>query len=135
MAAPGGVLRVPAVRIEDAPRYQWRGLSVDVARHFVPVRDLKVVIGLMAHYKLNVLHLHLTDDQGWRLHVRSRPLLTRLSSSTSVDGDPGGFYTAEDYARPRRVRGGARRARRAGDRRPRSRQRRDARVRRAEPDR
>ena len=52
----------------------------------------------MAHYKLNVLHLHLTDDQGWRLHVRSRPLLTRLSSSTSVDGDPGGFYSAEDYA-------------------------------------
>jgi hexosaminidase len=98
VSAPGGVLRVPAVRIEDAPRYGWRGLSVDVARHFLPVRDLKVVIGLMAHYKLNVLHLHLTDDQGWRLHLRSRPLLTRLSSSTSVDGDPGGYYTAEDYA-------------------------------------
>lgn len=98
VSGPGGVVRVPAVRIEDAPRYQWRGLSVDVARHFLPARDLKVVIGLMAHYKLNVLHLHLTDDQGWRLHVRSRPLLTRLSSSTSVDGDPGGFYTAEDYA-------------------------------------
>ncbi|WP_315097614.1 family 20 glycosylhydrolase [uncultured Cellulomonas sp.] len=98
VSAPGGVLRVPAVRIEDAPRYAWRGLSVDVARHFLPVSDLKVVVGLMSHYKLNVLHLHLTDDQGWRLHVKSRPLLTRLSSSTSVDGDPGGFYSAEDYA-------------------------------------
>ena len=119
------------MRIEDAPRYAWRGLSVDVARHFVPVRDLKVVIGLMAHYKLNVLHLHLTDDQGWRLHVRSRPLLTRLSSSTSVDGDPGGFYTAEDYADL--VAYAAVRGVRVvpGDRRPRSRQRRDARVRRA----
>jgi len=96
--APDGTLQVPAVRIEDAPRYAWRGLSLDVARHFVATQDLKVVIGLMAHYKLNVLHLHLTDDQGWRLHVASRPDLTRLSSSTSVDGDPGGFYTADDYA-------------------------------------
>lgn len=96
--APDGAVQVPAVRIEDAPRYSWRGLSVDVARHFLPVRDLKVVIGLLAHYKLNVLHLHLTDDQGWRIHVKSRPLLTRLSSSTSVDGDPGGFYSAEDFA-------------------------------------
>ncbi|WP_456823110.1 family 20 glycosylhydrolase [Cellulomonas sp. P5_E12] len=98
VTAPGGTVRVPAVRIEDWPRYAWRGLSVDVARHFVTVPDLKVIIGLMSHYKLNVLHLHLTDDQGWRLHVRSRPLLTRLSSSTAVDGDPGGYYSAEDYA-------------------------------------
>ncbi|MEZ0447862.1 family 20 glycosylhydrolase [Cellulomonas sp. ICMP 17802] len=98
VTAPGGVLRVPAVRIEDWPRYAWRGLSIDVARHFVTVPDLKVVIGLMSHYKLNVLHLHLTDDQGWRLHVPSRPLLTRLSSSTSVGGDPGGFYSPEDFA-------------------------------------
>ncbi len=73
VTAPGGVLRVPAVRIEDAPRYAWRGLSIDVARHFLPVRDLKVVVGLMAHYKLNVLHLHLTDDQGWRLQIGRVP--------------------------------------------------------------
>ncbi len=52
----------------------------------------------MAHYKLNTLHLHLTDDQGWRLHVPSRPQLSRLSSETSVNGDPGGFYTPSDYA-------------------------------------
>ncbi|MBO3086577.1 family 20 glycosylhydrolase [Cellulomonas fengjieae] len=98
VVAPSGELRVPAVRIEDAPRYAWRGLSVDVARHFVPMDDLKVVIGLMAHYKLNVLHLHLTDDQGWRLDLPSRPLLTRLSSATSVGGDPGGSYSAADFA-------------------------------------
>jgi len=91
-------LTVPAVRIEDSPRFGWRGLSIDVARHFIQVRDLKVVIGLMAHYKLNVLHLHLTDDQGWRLHLPSRPQLTERASGTSVGGDPGGFYTAEQFA-------------------------------------
>ena len=89
---------VPAVRIEDAPRYAWRGLSIDVARHFVTVQDLKVVIGLMSHYKLNVLHLHLTDDQGWRLQIPSRPNLTRLSGTTAVDGDPAGFYSSADFA-------------------------------------
>jgi len=91
-------LTVPSVRIEDSPRFGWRGLSIDVARHFIQVRDLKVVIGLMAHYKLNVLHLHLTDDQGWRLHLPSRPQLTERASGTSVGGDPGGFYTAEQFA-------------------------------------
>jgi len=89
---------VPAVRVADRPRFAWRGLSVDVARHFVTVPDLKTVIALMSHYKLNVLHLHLTDDQGWRLQVRSRPELTRRSSDSSVGGDPGGFYSADDYA-------------------------------------
>ncbi|MDM7830653.1 beta-N-acetylhexosaminidase [Cellulomonas edaphi] len=93
-----GRTAAPAVRIEDSPRYAWRGLSVDVARHFFTVEELKVVIGVMAHYKLNVLHLHLTDDQGWRLHIPSRPNLTRLSASTAVDGDPGGFYSPSDFA-------------------------------------
>ncbi|GEL95006.1 family 20 glycosylhydrolase [Cellulomonas composti] len=87
----------PAI-VEDAPRFAWRGLSIDVARHFLGVDAVKVVIGVMAHYKLNTLHLHLTDDQGWRLHVPSRPQLSRLSSETSVNGDPGGFYTPSDYA-------------------------------------
>ncbi|ROS22938.1 beta-N-acetylhexosaminidase [Cellulomonas sp. PhB150] len=93
-----GTTSVPAVRIEDAPRYAWRGLSIDVARHFLPVNDLKVVIGLMGHYKLNVLHLHLTDDQGWRLHIPSRPNLTRVSGGTAVGGDPGGYYSPSDFA-------------------------------------
>lgn len=94
---PDGSVEVEAVRVEDAPRYPWRGLSVDVARHFVSVPDLKVVIGLMGHYKLNVLHLHLTDDQGWRLDMPSRPELVRRSAARSVDGDPGGYYSAADW--------------------------------------
>ena len=94
---PDGGVEVAAVHIEDAPRYPWRGLSLDVARHFVSVADLKVVMGLMGHYKLNVLHLHLTDDQAWRLDVPSRPELVRRSSAHSVDGDPGGHYAAADW--------------------------------------
>ncbi|WP_273652184.1 family 20 glycosylhydrolase [Cellulomonas fimi] len=105
-----GALTIAPVRIEDRPRYTWRGLSLDVARHFFTVDDVKAVIGLLAHYKLNVLHLHLTDDQGWRVHLPSRPLLTRASASTSVGGGPGGFYSpaqlAEitDYAASRGIR-------------------------------
>ncbi|MFC8192312.1 family 20 glycosylhydrolase [Cellulomonas sp. NPDC057328] len=94
---PAGGVEVPAVRVVDAPRYPWRGLSLDVARHFVSVPDLKVVIGLLGHYKLNVLHLHLTDDQAWRLDLPSRPELVRRSSAHSVDGDPGGHYSAADW--------------------------------------
>jgi hexosaminidase len=105
-----GRLTIAPVRIEDHPRYAWRGLSLDVARHFFTVDDVKSVIGLLAHYKLNVLHLHLTDDQGWRVHLPSRPHLTRVSASTSVGGGPGGFYSpaqlAEitDYAASRGIR-------------------------------
>ena len=95
---PDGSWRAPGVHVEDAPRFAWRGLSVDVARHFLPLDTLKVVVGVMAHYKLNMLHLHLTDDQGWRLHVPSRPHLVRKSSGTSVGGDPGGYYTPSDFS-------------------------------------
>jgi len=91
-------LVAPAVHIEDAPRYRWRGLSVDVARHFFDVRELKVLVTLLTRYKLNVLHLHLTDDQGWRLEVPSRPLLTELSGPSAVGGDPGGFLRTAEYA-------------------------------------
>ncbi|NYI59674.1 beta-N-acetylhexosaminidase [Cellulomonas soli] len=96
--APDGTVSVPAVRIEDVPRYAWRGLSLDVARHFFGLDDLKLVVGLLAHYKLNVLHLHLTDDQGWRLEMPSRPLLTARSSGTAVGGGPGGFLTTAQFA-------------------------------------
>ena len=85
------------VHVEDEPAHGWRGLSVDVARHFFGTDDLRVVVELMSAYKLNVLHLHLSDDQGWRLEVPSRPELTRRSSGTAVDGDPGGFFTTEEY--------------------------------------
>ena len=67
---------VPAVDIEDAPRFRWRGLLIDVARHFFGKQTLFKFIDEMAAYKLNVLHLHLTDDPGWRLEIPGYPKLT-----------------------------------------------------------
>ncbi|MCG2800868.1 MAG: beta-N-acetylhexosaminidase [Cellulomonas sp.] len=90
--------RIPAVQVEDAPHHGWRGLSVDVARHFVGPAVLESVIDLMWLYKLDVLHLHLTDDQGWRLDLPSRPELVARSSGSAVDGDPGGAFTARTWA-------------------------------------
>ena len=71
---------------------------LDVARHFFDVAEVKRLIDLMALYKLNRLHLHLTDDQGWRIAVRSRPNLTRIGATTAVGGGPGGHYTRRQYA-------------------------------------
>ncbi|ATQ44127.1 family 20 glycosylhydrolase [Caulobacter mirabilis] len=71
-----GARTVPAVRVEDAPRFGWRGLMLDSARHFQSVEFIKRFIDQMAVYKLNVLHWHLTDDQGWRLEIRKYPRLT-----------------------------------------------------------
>ena len=88
---------VPAVDIEDAPRFAYRGVMLDVARHFHPVATVKAYIDRAASLKFNALHLHLTDDQGWRLELSSRPRLTEVASGTSVGGDPGGFYTQADY--------------------------------------
>jgi hexosaminidase len=85
------------VHVEDEPVHGWRGLSVDVARHFFGPEDLRVVVDLMWAYKLNVLHLHLSDDQGWRIDLPSRPELTGRSGGTAVDGDPGGYFTTEEY--------------------------------------
>lgn len=95
--AADGTVHVPSVRVEDAPRYAWRGLSVDLARHFFGLAELKLVVGLLAHYKLNVLHLHLTDDQGWRLQIPSRPRLTEVSGGSAVGGGPGGYLTTGDF--------------------------------------
>ncbi|MFC4554014.1 family 20 glycosylhydrolase [Georgenia faecalis] len=89
---------VAAGRVADAPRYAWRGLSIDVVRHWFPPAVLREVVDLMASYKLNVLHLHLTDDQGWRLEIASRPRLTAVSGRTQVGGEEAGFLTAQDYA-------------------------------------
>ena len=93
-----GTATVPAVEVEDAPRYPWRGLSVDVARHFLTPAELRRVVDLAAAYKLNVLHVHLTDDQGWRLALPSRPRLVEHSSGGAVGGDPGGWYSVDDWA-------------------------------------
>ena len=91
-------LPVPVGRVVDRPRFEWRGAMLDVARHFFPVDDVKRFVDLMALYKLNRLHLHLSDDQGWRFEVPGRPALTEVGGRTEVGGGPGGFYTTEDYA-------------------------------------
>lgn len=88
---------VPAGRITDSPRFAWRGSMLDVARHFFTVDEVKQHIDLMALYKLNRLHLHLADDQGWRIAIASWPKLTTVGGSTEVGGAPGGFYTKADY--------------------------------------
>lgn len=87
-----------AVSVADGPRFAWRGLSVDVARTFYPVDTLKTIIDLLALYKMNVLHLHLTDNEGWRFDVPSYPNLTATSAQTTQNDHPGGFYSPADYA-------------------------------------
>lgn len=110
-------LRVPRLHIEDAPRFSWRGSMLDVARHFQPASFVLRHLEAMAMHKLNVLHLHLTDDQGWRLPVAEYPLLTEVGGwrpgtlpghqpppdaddrddFPQHDGRPhGGFYSVED---------------------------------------
>jgi hexosaminidase len=89
---------VPAGRVVDRPRFAWRGGMLDVARHFFTVDEVKQYVDLLALYKLNVLHLHLTDDQGWRIEIARRPRLAQVGGSTEVGGGPGGYYTRRDYA-------------------------------------
>jgi hexosaminidase len=91
--------RVPAGTIVDAPRFAWRGAMLDVARHFFDVADVERFIDLIAAYKLNRLHLHLSDDQGWRIAIRSWPKLALHGGATSVGGGPGGYYTQSQYRR------------------------------------
>lgn len=116
--------RIPALTLNDSPKHAWRGLLVDPARHFLPVEDLKRLITVMAVYRLNVLHLNLTDDQGWRFEVSGYPQLTEVGAwrERTVEGTPqfegedtfaedrhGGFYTQDElrelvqYARSRGV--------------------------------
>jgi hexosaminidase len=83
--------------VRDVPRFGWRGAMLDVARHFFPVEAVTRYLDLIAYYKMNVLHLHLTDDQGWRIAISGWPELTTHGGSTEVGGGPGGFYTEEDY--------------------------------------
>lgn len=83
--------------IHDYPQYEYRGAMLDVSRHFFKVEDVKKYIDMLAVYKLNVLHLHLSDDQGWRIEIKSWPNLTVHGGSTEVGGGTGGFYTQEKY--------------------------------------
>jgi hexosaminidase len=92
-----GPWRVPAVHVLDHPRFPWRGAHLDVARHFFGVKDVERYIDLLALYKLDTLHLHLSDDQGWRIAIASWPRLATVGGSTEVGGGKGGFYTQAQY--------------------------------------
>ena len=96
-SAQAGPWVVPGVRISDYPRYAYRGAMLDLARHFFPVATVEKYIDELAMYKINVLHLHLSDDQGWRLAIDGWPALTTVGSKTAVGGGSGGFYTTSDY--------------------------------------
>lgn len=100
-------LEIPALHIHDWPRFDYRGLMLDVARHIFSIQDLHRYIDLMEIHKLNRLHLHLTDDQGWRVEIKSHPKLTEIGAwrkgtmigndFSSDDGIPyGGYYTKEE---------------------------------------
>lgn len=91
-------IALAALDIADAPRFPWRGLTLDVARHFFGVATIKRVIDSMAAYKLNVLHLHLTDDNGWRVPIRAYPKLTTIGARGDMSNPrgPARFYTAAD---------------------------------------
>ncbi|MDI4635408.1 family 20 glycosylhydrolase [Pelomonas sp. V22] len=115
---------LPAVQIQDQPRFGWRGLMLDVSRHFFSVAEVKDFIDQMAKYKFNLLHWHLSDDQGWRIEIKSRPRLTEVGAwrvgkvgrfgsfappAADEPRDYGGFYTQEQvreivaYARARHI--------------------------------
>ena len=97
MPATGPIV-LPGVRITDRPRFAYRGVMLDVARHFFDVATVKRLIDLTAMYKINHLHLHLSDDQGWRIVIDSWPRLATVGGSTAVGRDPGGYYTKAEYA-------------------------------------
>ena len=89
----------PCLTIEDAPRLPWRGVMLDVARHFMPLDFLYTFVDLLALHKLNVLHLHLTDDQGWRIEIDGLPRLTEVGAWRTKSGVPhGGFYTQKELS-------------------------------------
>ncbi len=110
-AKAGAGIQVPCVYIEDQPRFKWRGMMLDVSRHFFNKEEVKQVLDAMARYKLNTFHWHLVDDQGWRIEIKKYPKLTEVGAwrkgvgfgldpkstkSYGPDGRYGGFYTQAD---------------------------------------
>jgi len=99
--------KIPTIEIADKPRFQWRGMHLDVGRHFMPVAFIKKYIDGLAMHKLNIFHWHLTEDQGWRIEIKKYPLLTSVGGfrNGTIIGHPpgtgndntryGGFYTQE----------------------------------------
>lgn len=98
--AAKGAVSVPVEHIADWPRFAWRGLMLDSARHFQQPAEIKQLLDAMAQHKLNVFHWHLTDDQGWRLEIRRYPKLTQIGAWRRPPGDGdtkyGGYYTQAD---------------------------------------
>lgn len=86
-------ITLPHLHITDVPAYAWRGSGLDVARSYYPVSYLRRHIDLMALFKLNHLHLHLTDDQGWRMEIKAYPRLAEIGGASAVKGGRSGFYT------------------------------------------
>jgi hexosaminidase len=93
-----GTVKLPAMTVLDAPRFAWRGLSYDVVRTAYTVAEVKRVIDVLALYKANVLHLHLTDSEGWRIEIDSWPLLSEIGGKMAGYGRTGLFYTKAEYA-------------------------------------
>lgn len=105
---PSGSFALPCMKVKDAPRFKWRGMHLDVCRHFFPLDFIKRYIDLLAMYKLNTFHWHLTDDQGWRIEIKKFPMLTRVGawrkgSMLGAYADQnfdtlryGGFYTQDE---------------------------------------
>jgi len=89
---------IPSGTITDRPEYDYRGAMLDVSRHFFDINDVKRFIDLISYYKMNALHLHLSDDQGWRIEIKSWPNLATHGGSTQVGGSVGGYYTQEQYS-------------------------------------
>jgi hexosaminidase len=95
-AAPDGVT-IPCCRIQDQPRYAWRGMLFDCCRHFMQKDFVKRIIDLLAYHKINTFHWHLTEDQGWRIEIKRFPKLTEIAAWRDQDGQRyGGFYTQDD---------------------------------------
>ena len=92
-----GPWEIAAGAITDYPAYAFRSSMLDVSRHFFDAKEIKRFIDQIAAYKMNALHLHLSDDQGWRIEIKSWPRLTSYGGSTEVGGGKGGFYTQEEY--------------------------------------
>lgn len=102
---PGSIWKVPCLRIVDWPRFSWRGFMLDEGRHFLGLDNVLRILDLMALHKLNIFHWHLTEDQGWRLEIKSEPRLTEVGAwrggtANSLLGKPdgiphGGFYTQQ----------------------------------------
>lgn len=117
--------KIPCLTIADKPRFSWRGMHFDVSRHFFPTGELKRLIDLAAMHKLNIFHIHLTDDQGWRIEIKKHPELTAKGAwrkgtadepwnyfvAPAIEGQPryGGYYTQEEikelvaYAQQRHI--------------------------------